>query len=112
MVYSKRRMAYSIGTDDLEKINPKNLKERLSTDEEKKLSEDMRALYKRLLPTPESETRRTRFVAKLEKLLNDEWPGHDIQVHMFGSSGNLLCTDESDGEPQAFKGSQGLVLTR
>ncbi|CAG8597266.1 16345_t:CDS:2, partial [Funneliformis mosseae] len=36
------------------------------------------------------------FADKIEKLLNDEWPGHDIKVHMFGSSMNLLGTTQSD----------------
>ena len=29
--------------------------------------------------------------------LNERWPGYDIRVHVFGSSGNLLCTSDSDG---------------
>lgn len=34
---------------------------------------------------------------KLEKILRGQWPGSDIKVHVFGSSGNLLCTTDSDG---------------
>jgi hypothetical protein len=97
MAHSRRRMAYSIGSDKLEKVKSSNIKAKLTRDDERKLTGDMRELYDQLLPTPESETKRKKFVQKLEKLLNDEWPGHDIRVHMFGSSGNLLCTDESDG---------------
>jgi DNA polymerase sigma len=92
-------MAYSIGSDKLEKTKPSSVKQKLTRDDERKLTGDMREFYGRLLPTTESETKRKRFVQKLEKLLNDEWPGHEIRVHMFGSSGNLLCTDESDGMP-------------
>jgi DNA polymerase sigma len=104
-------MAYSIGSEKLEKVKSSNIKQRLTKDDERKLTGDMRELYDRLLPTSESEAKRKRFVQKLEKLLNDEWPGHDIQVHMFGSSGNLLCTDESDGtiiksESSAFANSR------
>lgn len=102
MAHSRRRMAYRIGTDPLEKVKPENIKAKLEEDEEKRLSEDMQNLYEKLLPNQESECRRQKFVTKLEKLLNDEWPGHDIRVHMFGSSGNLLCTDESDGTIQAI----------
>jgi DNA polymerase sigma len=91
-------MPYSLGSEKLEKLNPKDVKSKLSEDEERKLSTDMRELYDRLLPTPESEERREKLVQKLEKLFNDEWPGHNIRVHVFGSSGNLLCTDESDGQ--------------
>ena len=97
MAHSRRRMAYSIGSDKLEKIKPSNIKAKLTRDDERKLTGDMRELYDRLLPSAESDAKRKKFVQKLEKLLNDEWPGHDIRVHMFGSSGNLLCTDESDG---------------
>jgi DNA polymerase sigma len=97
MAHTKRRMPYSLGSEKLEKLNPTAVKSKLSEDEERQLSTDMRELYDRLLPTPESEARREKLVQKLEKLFNDEWPGHNIRVHVFGSSGNLLCTDESDG---------------
>jgi DNA polymerase sigma len=90
-------MPYSIGSDKLEKAKPADIKLKLTMDEERRLTGDMRELYNRLLPTSESKFKRKKFVQKLEKLLNDEWPGHQIRVHMFGSSGNLLCTDESDG---------------
>ena len=90
-------MAYSLGSDKLDKVKMSNVKSKLTEDEERTLSTDMRDLYDRLLPTPESEIQRQKLVQKLEKLFNDEWPGHDIRVHVFGSSGNLLCTDESDG---------------
>jgi hypothetical protein len=98
MAHTKRRMPYSIGQEKLEKLSDKDVKSKLSEDEGRKLSTDMRELYDRLLPTTESDARRKRLVEKLEKLFNEEWPGHDIRVHVFGSSGNLLCTDESDGE--------------
>lgn len=96
MQHIKRRMPYSLGSEKLERLDDKDVKSKLSEDEERKLSTDMRELYDRLLPTAESETRRKKLVEKLEKLFNDEWPGHDIRVHVFGSSGNLLCTDQSD----------------
>jgi hypothetical protein len=94
----KRRMPYSLGSEKLDKLNTADVKSKLSEDEERILSTDMRELYDRLLPTSEKDTKRKKLVQKLEKLLNDEWPGHDIRVHVFGSSGNLLCTDESDGQ--------------
>jgi len=98
MAHTKRRMPYSIGSENLEKLNAADIKSKLSEDEERNLSTDMRELYDRLLPTPESELKREKLVQKLEKLFNTEWPGHNIRVHVFGSSGNLLCTDESDGQ--------------
>jgi DNA polymerase sigma len=90
-------MNYNIGTDRLEKVDPEKIKSQLSEDEDQKLTREMRELYDRLLPTSESEKNRLKLVRKLEKIFNDEWPGHDIQVHLFGSSGNLLCSDDSDG---------------
>lgn len=96
--HTKRRMPYSIGAEKLERQAEKDVKSKLSDDEERELSTDMRELYDRLLPTAESDSRRKKLVEKLEKLFNTEWPGHDIRVHVFGSSGNLLCTDESDGK--------------
>ncbi|TAQ85968.1 hypothetical protein B7494_g5708 [Chlorociboria aeruginascens] len=96
MVHTRRRMAYSIGDERLGKLNLSDIKSKLSKDEERKLSTDMRELYDRLLPTSGSDSRRRKLVEKLENLFNNEWPGHNIRVHVFGSSGNLLCTDDSD----------------
>lgn len=93
----RRRIPYSVGSDRLEKVNPDKIKSRLSEDEERTLSTDMREIYDRLLPSPEDRANREKLVRKLEKMFNDEWPGHDIRVHPFGSSGNLLCSDDSDG---------------
>jgi DNA polymerase sigma len=91
-------MPYSLGTDRLEKVESEKIKSKLSEEEERKLEADMRKLYDGLLPTEAIEANRRRLVNKLEKLFNDEWPGHDIRVHLFGSSGNLLCSDDSDGK--------------
>ncbi|OBR08596.1 Pap 25a associated domain family [Colletotrichum higginsianum IMI 349063] len=93
---SKRRMPYSIGSDKLERTSPDKIKSKLSEDEERKLTTDMRELYDRLTPTEKVEENRQKLVVKLEKIFNEEWPGNDIRVHLFGSSGNLLCSDDSD----------------
>lgn len=90
-------MPYNLGTDKLDNLSSAKIKSKLTKDEERTLSTDMRELYDRLLPSPASEARREELVQKLEKSFNDEWPGHNIRVHVFGSSGNLLCTDDSDG---------------
>lgn len=58
----------------------------------------MRELYDRILPSAESEERRAKFKQKLERILNEQWPGNDIKVHVFGSSGNMLCSSDSDGQ--------------
>lgn len=97
MAHSRRRIPYSIGGDQLERPNvmPKKY---LSPVEEGKLSGDMRELYDRILPSKESDERRAKFKQKLEHILNEQWPGNDIKVHVFGSSGNMLCSSDSDGE--------------
>lgn len=96
-VQFRRRIPYSGGNEKLEKVDPEKIKSKLSEDEERKLTTDMREIYDRLLPSPEDKANREKLVQKLEKIFNDEWPGHDIRVHLFGSSGNLLCSDDSDG---------------
>jgi len=96
-VHSRRRIPYSIEKEKLEKVDASKIKSKLSEDDERRLTTDMRELYDRLLPTSAVETSRGKLVTKLEKIFNDEWPGHDIRVHLFGSSGNLLCSDDSDG---------------
>ena len=97
MAFSRRRIPYSVGGDLLER--PKTApKKYLNPMEENKLSGDMRELYDRILPSTESEVRRAKFVKKLEKILNERWPGNKIRVHVFGSSGNMLCTSDSDGQ--------------
>ncbi|KAL8716436.1 MAG: hypothetical protein Q9220_000343 [cf. Caloplaca sp. 1 TL-2023] len=95
MAHSRRRIPYSIGGEQLER--PSSMpKKYLNPAEEGKLSDDMRELYDRILPSRDSDERRAKFVRKLDRILNERWPGNDIKVHVFGSSGNMLCTNESD----------------
>ena len=97
MAFSRRRIPYSIGGDLLER--PRAMpKKYLNPTEENRLSGDMRELYDRLLPSEESDRRRREFVSKLERILNQQWPGSRVKVHVFGSSGNMLCTSDSDGK--------------
>ncbi|KAK5118372.1 hypothetical protein LTR62_002886 [Meristemomyces frigidus] len=94
--FRKRRIPYTEG-GEMELGPPtKEPKKTLEPHEEDKLSGDMRELYDRLLPSDESEQRRAQLVKKLEKMMRDEWPGQDIQVNVFGSSGNLLSSSDSD----------------
>ncbi|KAF9894077.1 hypothetical protein FE257_009050 [Aspergillus nanangensis] len=95
MAFFRRRMPYTLGADVLPEEN-EGLKEQLEPDEEKRLTADMLEVYDRLLPSAESDDRRRQLVRKLEKLFNDHWPGHDIKVNVFGSSGNKLCSSDSD----------------
>ncbi|KAJ5146030.1 PAP/25A-associated [Penicillium bovifimosum] len=95
MAYFRRRIPYSLGADILpEEKGP--LKEKLDPEEEKKLTADIMDLYDRLLPSAESDDRRRQLIRKLEKLFNDQWPGHNIKANIFGSSGNKLCSSDSD----------------
>jgi hypothetical protein len=73
------------------------LKESLDPEEERRLTSDITELYDRLLPSAESDDRRRQLVRKLEKLFNKQWPGHKIKANVFGSSGNKLCSSDSDG---------------
>ncbi|PYH93198.1 zinc finger protein [Aspergillus ellipticus CBS 707.79] len=95
MAFFRRRIPYSIGADLLPE-EKEGIKERLEPEEDKRLSTDMWEVYDRLLPSAESDDRRRQLVRKLEKLFNDQWPGCNIKVHVFGSSGNKLCSSDSD----------------
>ncbi|KAL9108978.1 MAG: hypothetical protein Q9227_006374 [Pyrenula ochraceoflavens] len=94
LAFAKRRFPYSLGTDTLPAERPP--KEKLSLDEDARLSEEAISLCRTLLPTEESEKQRAQLVAKLEQLLNKQWPGHSIKVNVFGSTGNKLGTRDSD----------------
>lgn len=49
-----------------------------------------------LLPTAQDAQSKHDLTVKLERLLNEEWPGKDFTVHAFGSTENLLATHKSD----------------
>ncbi|KAL5337141.1 hypothetical protein BJX70DRAFT_251856 [Aspergillus crustosus] len=95
MSFFRRRIPYSLGADLLPE-EKEGLKQRLGSKEEEKLTSDMLAVYDRLLPSSESDSRRRRLLRKLEDLFNKQWPGCEIKVHVFGSSGNKLCSSDSD----------------
>ncbi|KAH6656904.1 hypothetical protein BKA67DRAFT_174301 [Truncatella angustata] len=92
----RRRIPYSIGAEKLEASDVGKIQSKLSEGDERRLTTDMRELYDRLKPTAAVEEKRHQLVQKLEKMLNNAWPGCNIRVNLFGSSGNLLCTDDSD----------------
>lgn len=96
MAFFRRRMPYTIGTDLLPE-EKEGLKEKLEPEEEQRITNDVMEVYDRLLPSAESDDRRRQLVRKLEKLFNDQWPGNNIKVNVFGSSGNKLCSSDSDG---------------
>ena len=78
------------------------LKKTLDPHEDDKLSGDMRELYDRIQPTQEHTDVRNRFVAKVQRILETEFPGNDFKVSIFGSSGNMLWTAESDGNRPGY----------
>ena len=89
-------------------------KKTLDPNEEDKLSGDMRELYDRLQPNQHDTDIRDKFVKKVHRILETEFPGTEFKVHVFGSSGNMLWTAESDGmEPpngfEAHKLTNGIV---
>ena len=94
--FGRRRIQYNIGSDPLEEPleAPKG---QLSVEEDVALTDKMREMYRWLLPSEESEKRRQQLVAKIEDILRGEWPGEAFKAHIFGSSGNMLCTSDSDG---------------
>lgn len=94
--FRKRRMPYIEGGE--QELGPpkKEPRRTLEPNEQDKLSGDMRELYDRLLPSQESEQNRAKLLEKLDRILNEEWPGNEIKVNVFGSSGNLLSSTDSD----------------
>jgi DNA polymerase sigma len=93
-------MPYALGNDKIAPARPKL--EKLAPEQEAKLTKDMLDLFEVLKPDSGSNERRRRFLVKLERLLNDEWPGHDIKVHAFGSTENHLCMSDSDGTEHIY----------
>ncbi|KAK9325709.1 hypothetical protein V1517DRAFT_144469 [Lipomyces orientalis] len=96
LINARRRIPYSLGTDPLPPMPLSTIKENLSVRGEAILTKDIENLFGELLPTDDSACRRRKFIEKLERLLNEEWPGNDIRVHPFGSTENLLCSSDSD----------------
>lgn len=95
MANAKRRVPYSLGPEKLD-VDPAVPKTFLNTTEDARLTRTMSELYNQLLPSPESEERRRRLVEKLESILEQRWPGQEITVNVFGSTGNKLGTTDSD----------------
>lgn len=112
LVNARRRMPYSLGFDRLPREKPRL--EKLSWADEEKLTHEMEEAFQRLKPSDESNKRRKLFLQKLDRILNEEWPGHDTQVHAFGSTENHLCMNDSDGMPYSHVRfvSPGVLLIR
>lgn len=94
---SRRRVAYNIGADALPREEPPSFASRERPSE---LVEQAERLYQRLLPSPESDKRRKQLVTKIQHILREEIPNGRVEAFVFGSSGNLLCMNDSDGTLQ------------
>ncbi|KAF1831474.1 Poly(A) RNA polymerase cid13 [Decorospora gaudefroyi] len=90
----RRRMPYQ--SDEILEKAKDVPKRTLDPHEDDKLSGDMRELYDRLEPKQEDQDTRKQFVEKVQGILEKEFPGNKMTVHVFGSSGNMLWTSESD----------------
>ncbi|OQO13621.1 hypothetical protein B0A48_01850 [Cryoendolithus antarcticus] len=90
----RRRMPYIDAAR--ERLDPPREppKKTLDPEQEKKLEGDMRTLYDRLQDRKEGQ--RAELVQKLGRIMREEWPDGNIQVAVFGSSGNLLSSSDSD----------------
>lgn len=92
---SRRRMDYS--SDELLGPAPEGLKTALSPAESDRLAKEIDELYRHLLPSQPGQLRREKVLAKLRSIIAKGLPEKKFDVHVFGSSGNLLFTDKSDG---------------
>ncbi|KAH7374302.1 hypothetical protein BKA66DRAFT_513737 [Pyrenochaeta sp. MPI-SDFR-AT-0127] len=90
----RRRVPYQ--SDEILDKAKEELKKSLDPHEEDKLSGDMRELYDRLQPNQRDTEIRDKFVKKVQRILETEFPGNEFKVHVFGSSGNMLWTADSD----------------
>lgn len=95
MKSARRRVPYSLGPEPLQ-ADPIAASKKPTPKEEFRLTKDMERLYQDLQPTSDTDDRRYALVRKLEQLLRERWPGRTITVNVFGSSGNLLGTKDSD----------------
>lgn len=84
-----------MGSDKLPKERPKV--ERLSPEDEIRLNEETLREFEALKPSEDSALRRRKFLEKLARILNEEWPGYNTRVHAFGSTENYLAMEDSDG---------------
>ncbi|KAF2995989.1 hypothetical protein E8E13_000289 [Curvularia kusanoi] len=90
----RRRMPYE--SSEILEPAKEEPKKTLDPHEDNKLSGDMRELFDRLQPSRENTHKRDGFVKKVQRILETEFPGNLSKVHVFGSSGNMLYTTDSD----------------
>ncbi|RKO85546.1 hypothetical protein BDK51DRAFT_32317, partial [Blyttiomyces helicus] len=70
--------------------------DRIDDKYETSLTFELNDLYQKLIPSPESYEMRLKFLAKIQHILDLEWPNRDITAHLFGSTVNGLGSLGSD----------------
>ncbi|KAB8349704.1 hypothetical protein FH972_023719 [Carpinus fangiana] len=105
---SRRRMPYNIGSEPLEAEKPFWT---MSSDRREQITLQCETLYQKLLPSADSQRRRDALVAKLQRILEEEMPESRIKIDVFGSSGNLLCTSDSDVDVCVTMSGNGMVCS-
>lgn len=102
---SRRRMDYA--SDEILGPPPRTPKTFQSPAEKALLDERIVRLYECLLPSEPGQTRRQKILKKLRNIVAEGLPDRTFDVHVFGSSGNLLFTDKSDGMQHVESKSEG-----
>lgn len=92
---SRRRIPYSIGDQLLERRDP--LKQWQLPEAKARLGASIDRLYNSLLPSESNQDARGQVLDKIRRIIRTGFPERNFEVHIFGSSGNMLYTDKSDG---------------
>ncbi|KAJ3296677.1 hypothetical protein HK104_001356 [Borealophlyctis nickersoniae] len=81
---------------NLKVTSPLNVSDHLDGEAEESLTFQINDLYQKLQPSPDSYEIRHQFLAKIQRILDLEWPGKEIRAYLFGSTVNGLGTSGSD----------------
>lgn len=92
---SRRRIPYSIGDQLLERRDPP--RQWQLPEAKARLGASIDRLYTSLLPSDSNQDARAQVLDKIRRIIRTGFPERDFDVHIFGSSGNMLFTDKSDG---------------
>ncbi|KAK3843857.1 MAG: hypothetical protein J3R72DRAFT_102357 [Linnemannia gamsii] len=64
----------------------------------KSVSDGIMELYRRLVPSQEYMTRRTKLIQRLQMILNTGFPGQGLRLQVFGSYASGLGSESSDAD--------------
>ncbi|KAJ3047747.1 hypothetical protein HK097_011248, partial [Rhizophlyctis rosea] len=73
-----------------------DVSDHLAENQETSLTFQINDKFQQLQPAPDTAQLRARFCAKIQRILDEAWPGKEIEAHLFGSSINGLGTISSD----------------